>query len=168
VRDDSTHLHTSICTTATMVFTATTSCGLFDRDTCRIVRISRPPVISCFTGNPTSYLWNQPLTVCAVASDPDNDITSVTAIYTVGTVCVNQPGTVSIVDGRYCMTIPASCMANCDTARVTFTVTTAVTERSLPHATINRRDAAPRSGAWLMPPIRFTISPSRNSAILKL
>ncbi len=128
---------TSICTTATMIFTATDSCGLFDRDTCRIVRISRPPVISCFTGNPTSYLWNQPLTVCAVASDPDNDITSVTATYTVGAVCVNQPGTVSPVDGRYCMTIPASCMAQCDTARVTFTVTDGCQRTASTTCTIN-------------------------------
>ena len=50
----------------------------------RICEEQQPPTAECWNGNPTTFTWGQPLTLCVMTSDPDNDIASVTYSYNTG------------------------------------------------------------------------------------
>lgn len=116
---------TQTCSNISVNFTATDACGLTGSVTCAAARSSTPPTVTCYTGGGTSYLWGQPLTACVTVTDPQNDVTGVTASYSTGPGCaiINQP--LTLIEGRWCLTIPGNCTQVCGPIVVNFTATDA-------------------------------------------
>ena len=106
---------TQTCEQLAVVFTATDSCGYTDRDTCRVISGNLPPVQACYTGNPTTFNWGQPLTMCATVSDVN--LATVTATV----IGCGPPIPATISSGRWCVTIPATCTRTCEQLAVVFT-----------------------------------------------
>ncbi len=99
-----------------------TDLGSFTREVCPS---AVNPVVSCWPGNPATYVFGAPLVVCAQVTDGDNNLTAVEAIWSLGTCASVSYLPATQVDGRWCITIPASCTQSCATATITFRATDA-------------------------------------------
>jgi hypothetical protein len=129
---------TRTCNAATIIFTATDACGLCGVATCVITPQSIPPLVECWVENPDSFAYDQPLTVCAVVSDADGNVTSVMAAYSLGSCQDTVPAT-NAGSGRWCITIPASCAQFCEDALAVFTATDACGYTDVTSCTIHPR-----------------------------
>jgi hypothetical protein len=130
------------------------TCGAWDRDTIIVRGNNHPPVVTCWGTNPANFNYGQPLTVCAVVADPDNNVTSVTAAYNTGANC-NRTVPATLNDGRWCVTIPDSCTRTCSNIAVTFTATDACGRTDAETCTINARTGNPTVTCWSGNPATF-------------
>jgi hypothetical protein len=79
----------------------------------------QPATLVCWEQNPQQYVWGQAFSMCAVVTDPENNINSVQAHYVAG-LCDQTVAAAPLGGGRFCVTIPASCMETLDPLSVTF------------------------------------------------
>ena len=145
---------TRSCAPGMVVFTATDSCGLFDRDTCRVTGANQPPVAACYTGNPTTYTWGQSLTICETVSDADNNLKSVLANYIVGSC--NQTVAATYTSGRWCVTIPGNCLQSCGAGMVIFTATDSCDAYDRDTCRFNSSDTPPLQACYTGNPTTYT------------
>lgn len=102
-----------------VTFRATDACGLTDEEICTFTVSNTPPIITCRFDNPTTFVFGQPVTLCAQTGDLLLDVVRVDATYSTPS-CLNQTVPATLIDGYYCINIPASCTRTCAPIVVTF------------------------------------------------
>ncbi len=99
---------------AYLYFTATDICGQTAITTCStFVQGTLPPNVSCWPGNPATVPAGSPVTICALASDPDGAVVGVEMLYE-SSSCLGTVDAVLVPAGggdpeRWCYTVPGSC-----------------------------------------------------------
>ncbi len=152
---------TQTCAPIVVTFLVTDVCGRTATRTCTANSSNTPPTVACFTGNPGAINYGQPVTICAIASDAENCIQGVTASYNIGPGC-SFSGPANLVEGRWCVTIPASCTRLCGTGgnpasiAVTFRATDCCGALSNPTiCTVNVNNQPPTAVCWGENPVNF-------------